>query len=57
MKWATFAIGVAIVGAGCYTLWLKDTKTGATLIGVGALLIDPVDVLKALGIWKNAPNS
>lgn len=52
MKWSVFAVGCVIIAAGIYAMWLKDTKTGATLVGVGALLIDPSDVIGAVKAWK-----
>lgn len=52
MKWPNFAVGVLVIASGIYAMSLKDTKTGAALIGVGALLIDPSDVIAAVKAWK-----
>lgn len=52
MKWSVFAVGCVIIAAGVYAMWLHDTKTGALLIGGGALLIDPSDVIAAVKAWK-----
>jgi hypothetical protein len=43
------------LGGGIYCLhWLKNPAYGAGLIGFAGLMTDPVDVLKAFGIWKGA---
>lgn len=52
MKWSIFGVGCAIIVAGVYGMKLGDVKTGATLIGVGALLVDPSVVIDGIKAWR-----
>lgn len=51
MNWPRFVVGCAAILGGFYLAHLH-TAHAEYVIGGGLLLVDPVVVLKAIGLWK-----